>query len=184
METYRSAEVRWFRSGEIPAPVAAWFDALGEPVETEARADRYLAPASDALGVKLRQGSIEAKRRDQTLHRLDAGRCRATVEAWTKWSFPLADADDLPHGLPEAGWVEVGKQRRQRHADACALELSRLTIWDEVWWSVCLEATGPDAPAALMEAARQWLGAEGAPVLPEADAQGYPAWLRAYEARS
>ncbi len=178
MEPYRTVEARWFRPGEIPGEVDAWFDALGPAVQTEARTDRYLDPASDALGVKLRQGSVEAKRRTAVLGAISAGTIRARVEAWAKWSFPLA----VPGDAPVAGWAEVAKRRRQRYASGCALELSRLTIRGEAWWSVCLEAAGPDAASALTLMARRWLGADGAPSLAEADAMGYPAWLLAREA--
>ena len=178
MTTYRSAEVRWFGRGEIPPPVEAWFAGLGARPETETRTDRYLAPTSDALGVKLREGQVEAKRRQSTLDRLAVGETAATVELWAKWSFPLAEP------VEEIGddWVAVTKSRRQRHAEPageageCALELSRLAVDGQAWWSVCLEATGPDPAAALADAAGRWLA--GAPPLPASEARGYPAWLR------
>ena len=185
MTPYRSAEVRWFGRGEIPDAIESWFAGLtsaspdGPDPETETRTDRYLAPTSDALGVKLREGQVEAKRRDAVLAPLAAvvdglaeSVGEAEVELWTKWSFPLAEAVD------EIGdaWVAVAKARRQRHADECALELSRLEVEGEAWWSVCLEASGPDPNAALAGAARRWLAT--APPLPESQALGYPAWLR------
>ena len=181
MTPYRTAEARWFRRGDVPPAVRAWFDALGPDVELESRADRYLAPTDDALGVKLREGHAEAKRRDGVLGPLRVGPAAAPVEGWTKWSFPLADPGPLA-AEPDDAWVAVAKTRWQRHADACALELSQVDVGGDRWWSVCLEATGPDAPArraALDAAARRWLGAPGAPALPEADAAGYLAWLRA-----
>ena len=178
---YRSAEVRWFGRGEIPDAVEAWFAGLGEPVEAEARTDRYLAPTSDALGVKLREGQVETKRRDSVLGPLRVGASEAEVETWTKWSFTLAGA--VPGGVAEAagdfgdGWIAVAKSRRQRYHGDAALELSRLEVAGQAWWSVCLEASGPDPAAALADAARQWLAS--APPWPETQACGYPAWLRA-----
>ena len=175
MERLRTAEIRWFHVGRAPAAVAAWFDALGPPVEPASRTDRYLRPTDAALGVKLREGRVEAKRRDGTAGPLAA----ATIETWTKWSFALSEA-------PEVGemWVEVAKVRRQReHAvgDAsCRLELSEVGVGGEVWWSVCLEADGPSVEArrhALASAAARWLGRADAPALAAADARGYPAWL-------
>ena len=184
MEPYRTAEARWFQRGEVPADVRAWFDALGPAVEPESRTDRYLAPASAALGVKLREGQLEAKRRTGTGAPLAVGRSEASVEGWAKWSFELAAAPEPAAELAaaDAGWVAVRKTRWQRHREACALELARVEVGGEPWWSVCLEATGPDGDArrdALAQAAREWLGAEGAPALPASDAQGYPAWLLA-----
>ena len=181
MAPYRTAEVRWFRPGEVPADVRAWFDGLGPETEPQSRTDCYLAPASAALGVKLREGQVEVKRRGGVWAPLTTGRSEAPVESWTKWSFALAEAVG---GAPETedDWVAVQKTRWQRHAGECALELSRVEVAGVPWWSVCLEATGPDADArraALAEAARQWLGADDAPALTAADAQGYPAWLLA-----
>ncbi|PAP75644.1 hypothetical protein [Rubrivirga marina] len=177
----RTTEARWFLRGETPAEVAAWFDALGPPVEGSSRTDRYLAPTSDALGVKLREGQIEAKRLDGPAGTLDAGRASAPLETWTKWSFALAE-----DSVPEDGWVEVRKTRRQREHEAgggtCRLELSEVTVDGDVWWSVCLEAEGPSAGArqrALATAAARWLGRPDAPALPAEAAMGYPAWLRA-----
>ncbi|MEM6287990.1 MAG: hypothetical protein AAF845_12605 [Bacteroidota bacterium] len=177
---YRTVEVRWFRRGPLPEAVAAWFARLGAEVPEEVRTDRYLAPASDALGVKVRAGRIEAKRRDACLDVLRAGRAQGTVEAWAKWSFPLADAT----AAPEAGWVEVRKRRRQRGrrfaARACALEVGEVEAAGEAWWSVCLEAVGPTAAVrlvALAEAADLWLAADDAPALGLEAARSYPAWL-------
>ncbi len=172
MTPYRSAEVRWFGRGEIPDEVEAWFGKFGPEPDTEARTDRYLTPTSDALGVKLREGQVEAKRRERALGPLAVGDARAQAEMWVKWSFELAEAVE---GLGDE-WVSVAKARRQRHADDGALELSRLEIDGEVWWSVCLEASGPSPESTLADAARRWLAT--APPLPASDARGYPAWLR------
>lgn len=181
MITIPTLEVRWFRPGPVPGPVAAWFGALGEPVAEEARTDHYLAPSSDALGVKLREGRLEMKRRDGTGGPVAAGPARATAEAWTKWSFALAE----PVGALDGSWLAVAKRRRQRAlelaAGRCALELSEVTVCGAGWWSVCLEAEA-DTPAArrtaLAAAAARWLAVDGAPALAAADARGYPAWLR------
>lgn len=178
---YRTAEARWFFRGAVPAPVRAWFDALGEPVETEARTDHYLAPSGDGLGVKVREGRLEAKRRDGAGGRLRVGRAASDVASWSKWSFALAEGAE-----PVGPWVEVAKRRRQREraaaGGACALELAEVAVGGEAWWSVCLEATGPTEGArraALVEAAGRWLGRDDAPALPAEAALGYPAWLLA-----
>ena len=177
----RTTEARWFVRGATPADVAAWFDALGPPVEAQSRTDLYLAPTSDALGLKLREGRVEAKRLDGPAGPLNAGRAAAPLETWTKWSFALEE-DVAPSG----GWVAIEKTRRQREHEAgdgtCRLELSEVTVGDDVWWSVCLEAEGPSAEArrrALATAAARWLGRPDAPALPADAAMGYPAWLRA-----
>ena len=173
MDPYRTAEVRWFVRGPVPPQVRAWFDALGPGVEAESRTDRYLAPTGDALGVKLREGRVEAKRRAGTLGPLaDA---QGEAESWAKWSFETPDATDGDE------WVAVAKTRRQRHADGCALELAEVVVEGAAWWSVCLEATGPTDDArlsALRDGARRWLARPDAPALTASAARGYPAWLR------
>lgn len=177
---FRTAEARWFQEGEIPADVRAWFDALGPAVEAEERTDYYLAPTDDALGVKVREGRIETKRRDGAPGRLQAGRAEAAIGVWAKWSFS-AEGDPEPTGA----WVAVEKTRWQREVEtagaSCSLELGEVTVEGDVWWTVALEASGGDEAArrlALVEAARQWLGRDDAPVLPASAAMGYPAWLR------
>lgn len=179
MTGYRTAEVRWFLRGPLPEAVAAWFDRLGGDVEVEVRTDRYLAPVSDGLGVKVRDGRLEAKRRDRRLDLLRAGRAEGAVEAWTKWSFPLAH-----DAVPGAGWKEVRKLRRQRGrragAGTCVLEVGEVETAGAVWWTVCLEADGLSQEArlrALVETAGRWLGIGDAPTLPAGAAGGYPAWL-------
>ena len=176
MRPYHTLEVRWFWRGDAGA-VGAWFSDLGPPVASESRTDRYLGPTSDDLGVKLREGRVEAKRREGAEGTLP-GRPE-TVAAWAKWSFPI-----LGRPIPDGGWVEVAKTRRQRAVHlagaACALELSGLQVEGETWGSLCLEAHGPTPAArreALDEAVRQWLA--DPPPLGDALASGYPAWLRA-----
>lgn len=178
---YPTLEVRWFLRGDAPEVVAAWFDRLGDPVEAETRTDRYLAPTDGGLGVKVRTGNLEAKRRAAVEDPLQLGTAEGPAEAWEKWSFPLADDG----AEPEAGWIAVDKtrwqRRRQTERGACALELSALTVGGEAWWSVCLEASGPtrsDRRAMLDAGARAWLGRLDAPALPAGAAMGYPAWLR------
>lgn len=175
-----SLEARWFLPGTIPDAVREWFDALGPPVEDEARTDRYLIPTEDdSLGIKVREGRIEAKQRVQT-HPLQAwGPAKAAPEAWRKWFLGMGTETDL-----FLGWVDVTKTRQQRWMQtddtAAALELATVRLDAAVWWSVCLEVSGGDAEErqrVFQEAASQWLDQPDAPVLQGDTAQGYPAWL-------
>ncbi len=180
MTPYRTHEVRWFWRGPISDAVEAWFAALGPAAEVESRTDRYLEPVSDALGVKLREGNVEAKRREGEDGRIAAGPVEAVVERWAKWSFSLVETP-----VPDDGWVTVVKTRRQRirraPTAACALELATLEVDGGTWTSVCLEAHGPDPDArraVLAHGARTWLDRPDAPPLPAHTAMSYPAWLR------
>jgi len=173
-------EVRWFLPGAVPESVAAWFDALGEAVEAESRTDRYLVPvASDELGLKVREGRVEAKQRIGRDDVATWGQATAVPETWRKWVFgDIGDAELADR------WIEVQKTRRQRwlrfDGAVCALELSTVGRVGETWWSICLETLGEREAGrqlALHAAARRWLTREDAPVLPADVALGYPAWL-------
>ncbi|GAB5536506.1 MAG: hypothetical protein Rubg2KO_27550 [Rubricoccaceae bacterium] len=176
-----SLEVRWFLPGPIPDPVQAWFEGLGLQVALEARTDRYLIPTeSDDLGLKVREGRVEAKQRAGQGERGRWGSAEAAPASWRKWSLGLAtDAPLAP------GWADVAKARRQRWVQgegaACALELAEVSLEGAVWWSICLEASGGERMArqrVFEDAAGRWLDRSDAPSLSPAAACGYPAWLR------
>lgn len=194
---FPTAEVRWFLEGPIPAEARRWFRAVAGDPEVEVRTDRYVRPTSpDGLGVKWRSGKLEVKRRvevvgEEQVHARVAGR----VERWRKWSFPLAPPAELAQ--PAGDWIAVAKRRQVRYfaadpdrirwvesgeipAHLCGLELGAVRIGDAEWWSVCLEAFGPDE-AALVERLRRVAthvvaGGEP-PTLGAEHAQSYPAWL-------
>ena len=176
-------EVRWFLPGNLPEAVAAWFDGLGAPVGEESRTDRYLVPTEgDALGLKVREGRIEAKQRTGRAAAAAWGRASARPETWRKWSLALASGEG---DALDGGWAEVAKARRQRWLQfdgaVCALELSTVACGGDAWWSVCLETSGEraaDRARALDGAAARWLDRPEAPALPRDAALGYPAWLR------
>ena len=176
-----SLEVRWFLPGPVPPAARAWFEGLGDHVEPESRTDRYLVPTeSEDLGLKVREGRVEAKQRTGRLEASTWGRATARPEAWRKWTLGLATEEWLAEG-----WCDVAKTRVQRWVRdgeaACALELADVEVGGEAWWSVCLEASGGDATSharVLDAAARRWLGRPDAPALGADAALGYPAWLR------
>lgn len=194
---FPTAEVRWFLEGPVPGDARAWFRAVAGAPEVEARTDRYVRPTSpDGLGVKWREGKLEIKRRaevvgEERFHVVVAGR----VERWRKWSFPLAPPAELAQ--PAGDWIAVAKRRQVRYfaaepdgvrwlalgeqsAQACGLELGEVRVGDVVWWSVCLEAFGPDE-AALVERLRRVaahvVAVAEPPALGAEHARSYPAWL-------
>jgi len=176
-----SLELRWFLSGSVPDAAKRWFEALGPDVELESRTDRYLIPTeSDDLGLKVREGRVEAKQRTGREEERCWGHAEACPEAWRKWTLGLAT-----HASLTPGWVDVSKTRRQRWVQrdgaGCALELAEVVLDGAVWWSICLEASGGTPGSrqlVFQEAAARWLGRSGAPALPVGAAFGYPAWLR------
>ena len=183
-----TAEVRWFYEGPPPDAVAAWFQGLGPPVdEQDPRTDYYLRPTDEALNVKLREGQAEAKRRDGTVGALVslADGQAGMVEHWRKWSFPLA-SEALGSPPADAYWmrayrlaedaIDEDTETSSEAARRCECELSELTIKDQTWWSLCLEASGDEPEDSLRRTATHIFGPT-APSLHADASMGYPAWL-------
>jgi hypothetical protein len=203
---HATMEVRWFYSGALPPDVGGWFlQGEGQPVDPSLRVDHYLPVAKgDGLGIKLREGRLELKRRHRQLgvvrlHRRVAG----IMEHWRKWSFPLAD---LNNGLtsvvhPASGWIGVYKRRRlqryqvldegellavssQHYPDqGCDLELTEVQAAGAAWWTLSFEAFGTEARLQknLGLVADRILSTTDPPVLAVEYSHGYPRWLRIVE---
>ena len=191
-----TAEVRWFYAGDVPEAADAWFRALpGEPTE-EARTDRYLRPTDAALNLKVREGQVEIKRRDAEGDRVPFQKdVVGHVERWRKWSFDAAERTSADGTF----WVAVAKTRRKLRyrigpdgqviahrdeappANGCDLEVTRIAVGDDRWWSVCLEAFGDEADVrdTLLRTARYVFAIGHPPPLDAAHAMGYAAWLLA-----
>jgi hypothetical protein len=176
-----TVETRWFFRGPLPGGAHAWLEAAAPDgvVAEPARTDRYLRlPGVDCLGVKLREGRVELKRRLET--------CPAASgethppSRWRKYGWATAEDGAF---APEADCVRVRKERWQGlwHAGgaACALELSALEAAGAPWWGMCFEATGGagEALVLLRRVREQAFAAEGAPDLAAGQCLSYPAWL-------
>jgi hypothetical protein len=156
-EGIRSLELRWILPGQLPDAVAGWFDRF--PAAVESRLDVYLPPLG-GLSVKVRGGGpFEVKVYRGSPGFLDlAGRAHGRMEYWQKWSFPF----DTPaqHSDEPAGWNKVHKTRRvswfslsgetsrtglpgPREEPGCAVELTKVGVRGEAWWTLGFEATGP-----------------------------------------
>ena len=200
---YATAEVRWFYRGQLPEAVRAWFEARGSRMAYQApRRDRYLGLPGDSLSIKLREGRVEIKLRQQQgeflrLHPEVTG----ILERWQKWSFDVADPGAAVPGIlaTDPLWRAIDKHRgvaRYRVAGSeppvavapdvypvqgCEVELVELYAGVQPWWSLCFEAFGQGRalPTALLATARQFLGGAEPPHLAAGDSCGYPAWLAA-----
>ncbi len=200
---FPSIEVRWFYQEMIPSDVAAWFQqGRVEPGQEPGRVDSYLRLGElDALGIKLREGRIEIKQR-QRQHGIVAfcERLTGLVEAWRKWSLPLASAEGDLSGIlvPASSWIPVQKERSvlkyQVTADGrsaavpsdsfavqgCMVELTSIRAGGEAWWSLGFEAFGEGCSLlkTLLPVVEHVL-ARGEIPLPfdESHSYGYPAWL-------
>ncbi|NJO39861.1 MAG: hypothetical protein HC769_22955 [Cyanobacteria bacterium CRU_2_1] len=165
--TYPTMEVRWFLRGAIPDSIREWF--LREsiaPSDPESREDWYVAlPNCADVGIKLRQGKIEIKKRmsHRGVQKLSK-RSKGRVEKWVKWSFETNSKNqELPDILtPETAWIAVKKTRQQQVYEVatngdvraiesgtqvkqgCSLEIAELFIQDQDWFSLGFEAFGQD----------------------------------------
>lgn len=171
---YLTLEVRWFYPGPLPGRIVETLQARScLPALLPARQDHYLLLEGEpALGIKLREGNVEVKRRLEVPQEIEIGPgAIGRVARWRKWSFPLAR--DRAAGattverllVPASSWVAVKKERRlERYRLAgsaqavpvpleagaetaaaetgCEFELSRVWAAGEEWWSVCFEAFG------------------------------------------
>jgi hypothetical protein len=198
---YPTAEVRWFYQGTMPPAFLAWFQGFGHaPEEEPTRVDYYLRlVGTDSLSIKVREGRVEVKQRYEgcsivQFHQRVAGR----VGLWRKWSFGLVEAvSQDPH--PETvgpQWVSVEKKRTLRRyrldgkrVVAAApgevpdqggdLELTRVRVGREEWWSVGLEAYGaePVLESTLLLVAEYVMAPTQPPSLAAGNSYGYPEWL-------
>ena len=200
-----TAEIRWFLRDALPVEVSRWFEGVcGTATRYPPRVDLYLAlPETDTVGVKLREGLLEVKRRDGDLGLLDL---HPNVEGhgntWTKWSFPASMEEghlgDLAPNAP--GWLAVAKTRRlstltispdggvdlaiegPTFGRACWVELTEVRMDHDEWWSLGFEAVGPKERLRddLQRAAQHFFGLSDPPTLTADTSFAYPRLLRVH----
>lgn len=193
-----SVEARWFIRGTAPKEALEWINRWElAPATSEDREDHYLRlPDTVSIGVKLREGKFEVKRRDIDLGVITFGpRVTGRLALWRKWSFKVAD--DGGNRAPDGHWVTVGKERFLRKysketsgliavspkgfpARGCTVELTHLHVRGTEWWSVGFEAFSPDEGElrdTLTLAAEKCFQSEDHPTLDAEDSFDYPEWL-------
>lgn len=181
-----SVELRWFYPGNLPQEVSTWFKAnnLGQLLAPEQREDIYLfvAPDCDYMGVKLRQGRLEVKWRRAELGTISFGNLvEGKLEKWGKWFCEDSTGESFkPQGVvTKSEWIRVKKVRQQRTQRDCSVEITRLDINGNNWWSLAFEAVGEDSAASAN------LQAVGSNIfqnyayhqLQVQDSFAYPSWL-------
>ncbi|MFV8755442.1 hypothetical protein ACNOYE_33250 [Nannocystaceae bacterium ST9] len=183
----QSIELRWFAEWAPSDRELRDFDERGE---FEIRTDDYLWGTGDALGIKLRGGRLETKRRERIdALTLEVGELvvRGSLERWTKLSEPPRTARagerwiavakrrallSLVEGrseLTRLELLEVGELVRRGPVVQCSLAVELLASPDEGLADIhermrVALADLLDRHASLLPLTRAWSG-------------GYPAWL-------
>ncbi|NEP16010.1 MAG: hypothetical protein F6J97_03795 [Leptolyngbya sp. SIO4C1] len=185
-------EMRWFLPGQIDLEVADWFEhrCPGQPLSAQTRTDRYLQmPSCETVSIKLREGRFEVKWRQQALGLQVYAKQRAAwlqqrplegqLEQWHKLSYSdlFATQQPMPPATP-ARWLAVHKHRQLRSAQNVQIELVQLTLKQQPWWSLSLEAAlSPAAQQRLNAIAQQISETYPGPTLLATQSQAFPAWL-------
>ena len=163
---FQSTEVRWFVPEPIPE-IIKWFgDRRLSLDEASSRTDFYQQIGTDALGIKLREGQVECKKRlnQWGVHEFMPS-VRGVLEEWHKWSFRIEKSDTeaeniLHHASP--GWIPVKKERigikavkgngwsyvpmAEFPSNGIQIEYTRITVSGQVYYSFCLESFGENKP--------------------------------------
>jgi hypothetical protein len=203
--TKRTLEVRWFYEGEPSSDVVAWFGAVcGQTPPDAGRSDVYLASDRSDMNVKLRGGRLEVKRRlrDGRATRF-TDEVEGLVERWDKWALPWPTYPAHSEEENTTGqWITVGKSRRLCRLEigefisiagegtipprSCSVELTRLIVHEEAWWSVCFEASTPEdeLDGTFLRAINYAFSQHEPRRLDLAHSYGYPQWLMNQSRRS
>lgn len=184
---YRTTEARWFFEGCLPDHVRLWFmkNQTLSPEVAERRVDLYLRlPGVESLGVKLREGLLQLKRRREALFETEVVTALAgKLELWTKWSSP-ASGDELGASKDVENWLPVGKTRAMHRFSeepgaGCDCELTELDVRERRFWTLGFEAYGAadrQLPALLQATAE--IFRDGIPgSIERSRSMGYPEWL-------
>jgi len=203
-----SAEIRWFWPREAPAGLQEWFTSAsahrcpaggGQP-----RVDAYLRdPAQRELGIKLREGKgVEVKGLITVLWTtLSADPFVGPIEIWAKWnSKALSLNETMTLKTTKTRWLRkfdtAGADAREIPLDAkeqpaagaslpalgCNVELTRVEVDAETWWTLSFEAFGkPTTVENDLRASAAALAARRPPSLGTGSVESYAAWLSRYQ---
>lgn len=187
-----SAEIRWFWRDDPPAGLDEWFRDAGVhgcPVgDPETRIDVYLRdPGQTELGIKRRGANpgVEVKALVSVVRDGVAARpFEGPVETWTKVSTEALDFTPSVT-TQKVRWMRtfdtgaaVPVEVRSSPRVGCAVELTCVTVGDDVWWTLGFEAFG--AAGTLensLRAAAALLAARRPPALGDGLRASYPSWL-------
>ncbi len=167
--------MRWFFDGPVPPEVERWFCRSSLLSKAPPREDRYvLFPSSLGLNVKLREGRLEIKTLTANLgRRTFTPQAAGKLQIWEKRigdRAAVAAFEKLESAAPHL-WIGVSKERMLRKFvpkgkpleevsagtlplnGSCVVELTRLAVKGEVYWTACLETSGDPGGETLINAA-------------------------------
>ncbi len=197
---YLSAEVRWFGKGTVRSDVEKWFSRIdGQQHDEKPRVDAYLIDVvRSGQGIKVRDGKLEVKwcRQHYGQQQFALG-IAGNVEYWCKLSSVLNEQFGAGELADDGAWLSVEKRRtlrkyefrapatvvavgpETRPATGCNLELTRLQIVGNEWWTIGFEAFGevPDRGNILQRTVKHVLADDGTLVLASTESLSYPQWL-------
>jgi len=159
----------------------AWAEARGL-TRRDRREDEYvLLPGAATVGIKLREGRIEVKALTEPPIPWGAGGLEGHLERWAKWSQPVSVITGWGEG-PGVHKIRVEKERWARWADGCLMEVTRLRVRDQEWWTVAVEQSGAGAqPGDLTSPLGELGGIPGADAVMIAESsKSYPEWLEQF----
>ena len=196
--SWTTVEVRWFVRGKAPACLMTWFADDDPATDIQSpRVDHYLRlPEIDGLGIKIREGRLEIKRRYASESAVLTPRVAGLVELWRKWG--AGPVDDDSSFASDVAWVAVEKTRRLRTyrvapdgtvapsgrsvtpSGECSVELTEAVVDGQRWWTLGFEALGEEAALrrTLDAVARHVLGEMPETTLALDASYGYPRWLQ------
>lgn len=189
-------EVRWFCAGEPDAAAVALFPEF-DWHDIGKREDIYvrLSDSTD-LGIKHREGRFEVKGRRLVVPNVQfAPGATGHLEQWVKWTSDGAELEPLFQRATDEMdlGIRVRKQRIQRQfrlgdlpeevagdrnpGRGSNLELTRLEVRGQRWWSLGIEAFPDDSevPGQVVQLAVDLFG--DALQLSGERSKSYPAWL-------
>lgn len=150
----QTLETRWFISSSLPDNVYQWFcnHCPGKMFnQAETRTDYYLLTKNNYLmSLKLRQQKLELKSHQNKLKTISLitekpqnNPWQGNIERWIKWTGekPLSSSLQQEIITPSScsPWLAVAKKRWQKRYQEVEIEMSQVTVKNQIWWSFALE---------------------------------------------
>lgn len=192
-------EIRWFFN-KPNSHVEEWFQNYNLKFSNNPeRADNYLEVDNDEIGIKLRQGDLEIKKRlSQPRARTRLFEMIGYYEQWIKWNFPVDSLNDdilQVTDIKNCDWIQVVKNRllvqirddkgnlkvlpASEHLNhGCQLEYSKIKVNNKhIYYTLCFEWFGGNQMKFNPDFIKGLIGDSKFKIK---DSMGYPEFLKTY----